>query len=227
MSMQHREAISRLQILIGHDLVPLSDVLGIPIKGPSGKVNKGWAGQTVERYLGLPINSSRSPNLGSWELKVIPARIDANNEIQIKETMAITMIDPVEVQRKSFEESHLFNKLNKVIVVIREHTDDNSRSVVLNCQSLHLKDSIYFDKVKEDYEEVQEALRQDTPLTGRMGTYIQPRTKGAGHGSTSRAFYARRSFLQTLFVADGLDPNHAKLTELTNKLNSVTPKETQ
>jgi hypothetical protein len=29
-----------------------------------------------------------------------------------------------------------------------------------------------------------------------MGKYIQPRTKGAGHGSTSRAFYARPLFLK-------------------------------
>jgi hypothetical protein len=31
-----------------------------------------------------------------------------------------------------------------------------------------------------------------------MGKYIQPRTKGSGHGSTSRAFYARTSFLKKL-----------------------------
>jgi len=33
-------------------------------------------------------------------------------------------------------------------------------------------------------------------LTGKMGVFIQPRTKGAGHGSTSRAFYARPLFLK-------------------------------
>jgi hypothetical protein len=32
-------------------------------------------------------------------------------------------------------------------------------------------------------------------LTGKMGKYVQPRTKGAGHGSISRAFYARPLFL--------------------------------
>ena len=33
-----------------------------------GKKNKGWAGYVIERYLGLPMNSSRAPNFGSWEL---------------------------------------------------------------------------------------------------------------------------------------------------------------
>ena len=33
-------------------------------------------------------------------------------------------------------------------------------------------------------------------LTGAMGVYVQPRTKGRGHGSTSRAFYARTVFIK-------------------------------
>jgi hypothetical protein len=37
-------------------------------------------------------------------------------------------------------------------------------------------------------------------LTGRMGVFIQPRTKGAGHGSTSRAFYARVPFLKKIIL---------------------------
>lgn len=32
-------------------------------------------------------------------------------------------------------------------------------------------------------------------LTGKMGILVQPRTKGAGHGSISRAFYARTTFV--------------------------------
>jgi DNA mismatch repair protein MutH len=32
-------------------------------------------------------------------------------------------------------------------------------------------------------------------LTGDTGKYVQARTKGRGHGSTSRAFYARALFV--------------------------------
>jgi hypothetical protein len=32
-------------------------------------------------------------------------------------------------------------------------------------------------------------------LTGDTGVYVQARTKGRGHGSTSRAFYARALFV--------------------------------
>ena len=54
--------------------------------------------------------------------------------------------------------------------------------------------------IKNDYNLVRETLLNPklgfNALTGSMGKYIQPRTKGAGHGSTSRAFYARPLFLQ-------------------------------
>ena len=56
-----------------------------------------------------------------------------------------------------------------------------------------------YEAVRADYELVQDCLndpkRGFSYLTGKMGVYVQPRTKGAGHGSTSRAFYARPLFL--------------------------------
>ena len=36
-------------------------------------------------------------------------------------------------------------------------------------------------------------------LTGRDGKWIQARTKGAGHGSTTRAFYARTVLVKKIF----------------------------
>lgn len=61
-----------------------------------------------------------------------------------------------------------------------------------------MKDELY-NAVKADYDLVRNTLLDSNKgfnsLTGKMGVYIQPRTKGAGHGSTSRAFYARPKFL--------------------------------
>lgn len=63
-----------------------------------------------------------------------------------------------------------------------------------------------YEAVKADYDLVRDTLldpkRGFLTLTGKMGQYIQPRTKGAGHGSTSRAFYAR-----PLFLAQFIDLN--------------------
>jgi len=68
-----------------------------------------------ERYLELPINSAQSPNFGFWELKSIPLKYKKNGELTFKETMAITLIDPVNVCQKEFEDSHLLAKQNKNI----------------------------------------------------------------------------------------------------------------
>lgn len=55
---------------------------------------------------------------------------------------------------------------------------------------------------KSDYEEIQNCIldpdRGFSELTGKMGMYIQPVTKGSDHGSTTRAFYARKKFLKKI-----------------------------
>lgn len=160
-------------------------------------MNKGWAGQTLERYLGIPLNTSREPNLGSWELKLISVKKNTQGKLTIKETMAITMLDPEEVIMQRFENSHLFRKLRKIISVVREwESSDEIRSTVVDCNEFELDGTKLCDWVKQDYEDVQKALIHGSELSGEMGTYIQPRTKGSGHGSTTRAFYARKNLVE-------------------------------
>ncbi len=113
--------------------------------------------------------------------------------------MAITMIDSVHVVTTPFEHSHLLTKLRKAVLVARIVGDDvMSPSPIHAVVTLDLTGAAY-TIVERDYELVRECIadsrRGFDALTGRMGTYIQPRTKGTGHGSTSRAFYARKCFL--------------------------------
>jgi DNA mismatch repair protein MutH len=196
--MERAEAIRKLKQLVGKELHELARQHNVTIYRDA-KVNKGWAGHVCERHLELPINSAQSPNFGSWELKSIPLKRKKSGELAFKETMAITMIDPVNVCQKEFEESHLLAKLKKIVVVARtvgKHVDEPSylHSVV----EFDLHGELY-DAVKADYDLVRNTLLDPhkgfNALTGKMGYYIQPRTKGAGHGSTSRAFYARPRFL--------------------------------
>lgn len=199
--MHRTEAIEKLTELIGKELHELAAQFEITIYRDS-KVNKGWAGHVFERYLGLPINSAQSPNFGSWELKSIPlARKKSNGELRFKETMAITMIDPYHVRMTPFENSHLLSKLKKAVCVARivgNHVDDPT--YIHSVSSIDLEEgSELYDAVKADYELVRDCLndpqRGFEVLTGAMGRYIQPRTKGARNSNT-RAFYARPIFLE-------------------------------
>jgi len=195
--MERREAINKLKELEGHDLRNLADRYDVTV-WKSGKLNKGWAGHVIERYLGLPLNSAQSPNFGSWELKIVPLKRLRTDAIVVKETMAITMIDPVNVLQKDFEESHLLTKLRKIVVCARmfESKEENS-SLLVRVSIFDLDNPAVYQQVKDDYDIVRETIRDKgfQALTGKMGILVQPRTKGPGHGSTSRAFYARKGFV--------------------------------
>ena len=191
--MERAEAIQRLRSLVGQDLVAVAHRYGVTVwKG--GRKNKGWAGHAVERYLGLPINSSQAPDAGSWELKVVPLE-RRGGIVSVKETMAITMIQETDVPNRTFQDSHLFAKLRRMIVVARMfESQRDERSLCHRIAEFDLGNQELYRQIEADYNEVQEVIRTKgfAALTGYMGDLVQPRTKGPGHGSQSRAFYARK-----------------------------------
>ena len=197
--MERNDALKRLNELVGREIHGLATTYGVQVRNSSGNVNKGWAGHVFERHLGLPLNSAQAPNFGSWELKVVPLKRTRGGELTFKETMAITMIDAPQVAATPFEDSHLLTKLKRAVVVARIVGQDvDEPSIVHSINPLDLKDELY-EVVRRDYEDVRACIKDPKrgfeSLTGSMGTYVQPRTKGSGHGSISRAFYARPVFL--------------------------------
>lgn len=200
--MERSEAIQRLKTLEGQDLHAVGEIHDI-FATVNGRQNKGWAGQVCERHLGLALNSARSPNFGSWELKVIPLKYLQNGRLVFKETMAICMIDRVEVAGRGFHDSHMLQKLRKLVVVARivgkHYTEHTS---IYSIAEFDLNAHLYA-RIKRDYDEVRKVIcdpdKGFDKLTGQMGDLVQPRTKGPGHGSTSRAFYARKALLKEIF----------------------------
>jgi len=202
--MEREEAVIKIQQLIGQDLRILADFYSITVFR-QGKKNKGWAGHVIERVLGLPLSSAQSPNFGSWELKVISLKYLKNGSLTVKETMAVTMIDPYNVANTEFENSHLLAKLKKAVVAARIWISKEEKSSILHSVvTFDLNDPQVYNQVKEDYNLVRNTIINEgfEALTGKMGVYIQPRTKGPGHGSTSRAFYARVDFLKKFIFTE-------------------------
>jgi DNA mismatch repair protein MutH len=191
------EALWRIRLLSGKDLRPLAEQFGVTV-WKNGHKNKGWAGQVIEQYLGLPQNSLQAPDFGSWELKVVPLIRAADGTVRVKESMAITMIEPVEVLVDRFEDSHLYDKLRSMIVVARifENVQDTS-SILHSAAEFDLDNPSIRKQVEADYEAIRDIIRTKgvEALTGDTGKFVQARTKGRGHGSTSRAFYARALFV--------------------------------
>ena len=112
--------------------------------------------------------------------------------------MAITMLEPSEVVSNRFEDSHLYDKLRRLVVVSRVSEDAaDARSLLHSAAKFDLDDPALFRSVKADYELIRTTIRERgfAALTSDVGELIQARTKGRGHGSTTRAFYARTEFI--------------------------------
>ncbi|MCV4698019.1 MutH/Sau3AI family endonuclease, partial [Escherichia coli] len=78
-------------------------------------------------------------------------------ELVVKETMAITMIDPVEVAAKEFEDSHVFTKLRKLVVVSRVFESQAETSSLLHAvATFDLDDPLIYAKVKADYDLIRD-----------------------------------------------------------------------
>lgn len=197
--MEREEAVNKIQDLIGKDLRKLADEYGITVFR-EGKKNKGWAGHVIERYLGLPLSSAQAPNFGSWELKTCSLKYLKDGSLTVKETMAITMIDPYNVANTEFENSHLLTKLRKAVIAARIWISQQEESSILHTVvTFDLGSSEVYNQIRDDYNVARNAVISGglNALKSEMGKYIQPRTKGSGHKpKKTRAFYARTGFLK-------------------------------
>ena len=194
-------AIKNLKKHIGQDLRKLALEYGITTY-ETGKQNKGWKGLVLERLAGLQTNISKAPNGLTYELKSVAFHY-VKNELVPKETMAITMINPAELKAHSFFESHVWAKLKTIVFcAVMWHGTNSGKAELLKVTSLDFSETDeLIQEIKTDYDFIRHKLitKGFKSLTGKDGKWIQARTKGAGHGSISRAFYARTKFVKKIF----------------------------
>lgn len=195
------EATKKLQGIIGEDLRELATKHKVTVF-KNGKLNKGWAGQTLELELGIGNNAIQAANGEFWELKLVPLVKKSGETWRVKETMAITMINPNNIVNTPFKRSHLFEKMKKMVICGRERIDaEESSSRLLYVNSFDLLSSSFWEQIQEDYDLVRDTIRSRgfNALSGRMGKFIQPRIKGpGGKAKKTRAFYARIPFVEMI-----------------------------
>ncbi|MDQ5938824.1 MAG: MutH protein [Patescibacteria group bacterium] len=194
-------AIKNLKKYIGKDLRDLALINGITTY-ETGRQNKGWKGLVLERLAGLQTNISKAPNGLSWELKSVSFH-EVKGQLVPKETMAITMINPEELKKDAFFESHCWSKLKAIVFCAVEWDGKNAEGGrLLKVASFDFaEDDELIQEIKADYDFIRNKLitKGFKSLTGSDGKWIQARTKGPGHGSISRAFYARTSLVKRIF----------------------------
>jgi hypothetical protein len=114
-----------------------------------------------------------------------------------KETIAVTMLNQDDLKTNDFKASKCFTKLKRVLIVPYLRDSDNIQFLmpVLIDASKDAYAGIYSD-LEKDYTSIRNQFLNENTLQSATGTYLQNRTKGAGHGSTSRAFYLRKTFVE-------------------------------
>ncbi len=171
----------------------------IPLVGISHTVprtaNKGAAGHHLETLLGIP-HSPACLDCEDGELKAFPLKRNSKSQLGPKETVAVTMCDITALATTSFADSRVAAKLRKTLFVPYLRSDDES--VTYFKPVLFTEAHPLWTALAADYAEIQKRAAEGV-MTGSIGTYLQTRTKGTGHGSTSRAFYLRPKFLSALF----------------------------
>lgn len=113
------------------------------------------------------------------------------------------MINPEKLKETPFYFSHCWEKLKSIVFcAVSWHGKNVEQSELLKVTSFDfLEEKALIDEIEADYEFIRNKLiiKGFHALTGKDGKWIQARTKGAGHGSTSRAFYARKELLNKIF----------------------------
>lgn len=195
------EAIERLLARLGEDLRPLSDQYGLTQPGVT-PLNKGWAGLTVERLLGLAPNNEQAPDFGDWELKVLPLKMRARAKgsaqagmLSIKGPLALTKCQLSTLLDTPFEESHVWHKTRRLLLAARLYHDSAERSSPLyGLAPFDLYKSPLKQEFKAEYEALQWALRTQgvMALKGEQGRLLALQDQGEYKGWS---FYAQRPLL--------------------------------
>ena len=160
-------------------------------------LNKGKVGLYLEGKLGIP-TSSACLDCSDGEVKAVPLKRLRNGKLVPKETMAVTMMKPEDLLSQAFADTRLAKKTTAMVILpyLREG-DDVTFYAPVTFGASHPA----YGYLAVDYEVVRSYYATKGEVTGRVGSWIQSRTKGAGKGAPkTRAWYFRASFLKELLA---------------------------
>ena len=158
--------------------------------------NKGGVGHFLEDILGIP-HTSNCLDCSDGELKTVPMKRLKSGEIVPKETISVTMLSREELLETDFESSKCLKKMSRMLVVPYLRDGDNVRFLRPTIVDRSLDEySELYNILKQDYTNIRNTFVETGKFKTDMGWFLQSRTKGAGHGTTSRAFYLRVDFVK-------------------------------
>ena len=158
--------------------------------------NKGLPGTFLEELLGIP-HTSNCLDCSDGELKTFPVKRLKNGTLVPKESVAVTMLSKEELKQNDFQASKVCKKMNRMLIVPYLRTGDTVRFMTPRIIDKDAEGCLeLYAALEADYSEIKREYLATGVLKSKTGKFLQNRTKGAGHGSTSRAFYLRPAFMK-------------------------------
>jgi DNA mismatch repair endonuclease MutH len=183
---------------------------------------KGASGLIVENLLGIKNNNIDEPDIPEigCEVKVLPLQRNKNGEIKAKEPTAIQMINYFEVAKENWETAKIRRKIRLTFWVVYLAKVDgvslNQNDYVIVDYFLDAPTDITNGIFQKDWEEIKDFIIKGLgdKLSCSMGTYLEPKTKGAnnkdktsapdGHGGSCmvrrRAFYYKKNYTNSMII---------------------------
>ena len=171
-------------------------------------INKGLPGLLLEKALGIPA-SGANIDCSDGEIKTFQVKKLACGTLKTDQTIAVSMVNSCYVKEHDFDNSKYAEKLKTVLFVPKWKESNGMVSIgrpKLVC--LAKEYPVLWQRIRNDYNMIRDMMIQGEIVSGSHGIILQSRTKGAGHGSTSRSFYLMPHFLPELFT----DMKGTKLT---------------
>lgn len=157
--------------------------------------NKGLPGHFLEDLLGIP-HTPNALDCSDGELKVFPVKkLQKSGKLSPKESIAVTMLNKDDLKTCNFNDSKCCKKMSKMLVIPYYRKDDKIQfltPVIVDRSSPDFKEM--YSILESDYNQIRQTFLDTGVLESKTGILLQNRTKGAGHGTTSRAFYLRPEF---------------------------------
>lgn len=158
--------------------------------------NKGLPGIFLEDLLGIP-HTSNCLDCSDGELKLFPVKKLKNGNLVPKETIAVTMLSKDELTENDFSTSKCCKKMSRMMIVPYYRTGDTicyMTPKVIDRSSADFAE--LYSTFEADYNAIRQNFLENGTLESKTGTLLQNRTKGPGHGSSSKAFYLRPVFMK-------------------------------
>ena len=201
------DVVQVLQQFRDVELATLANEHGVTIE-KGGKINKGWIGQTLDRLAMTKHVNAAIPDGADFELKCVKGKIVSGEWIPA-ETFAITMLNPSLILQETFEDSALWHKIERLILVGHCYgASSRTQARMSFIQPVNVADPKLSNEIRAFWEAIRDVVARGAIATyssrGTSKGFIQLRTKGTSDQSgtcpitgakfNTRAFYATKNF---------------------------------